>query len=116
MDLYVANLGRSSGAGESAKLFQNSCDWGNNWLAVKLQGTQSNRDGIGARITVVAGDKTQIREVSSGRSNMGQNMMAAHFGIGSAQAVDSITITWPSGTVQTLTDVAVNQRLTVVEP
>ncbi|HIN06503.1 MAG TPA: hypothetical protein EYM65_09750, partial [Dehalococcoidia bacterium] len=53
LDLYVANLGRSSGAGESAKLFQNSCDWGNNWLAVKLQGTQSIRDGIGARVTAV---------------------------------------------------------------
>ena len=54
LDLYVADLGRSSSAGESAKLFQNSCDWGNNWLAVKLHGTQSNRDGIGARVIAAA--------------------------------------------------------------
>ncbi len=82
LDLYVANLGRSSGAGESAKLFQNSCDWGNNWLAVKLQGTQSNRDGIGARVTAVAGGQTQIREVMAGSSSGSQNMLPVHFGLG----------------------------------
>jgi hypothetical protein len=110
LDLLVGNLG------QRAKLFQNLCESGNSWLLVDPVGTVSNRDGIGARITLVTGGKTQIREVSSGRSNMGQNMLEVHFGLGGATLVDSVTIRWPSGTVQTLTDVAANQRLTVVEP
>ena len=64
----------------------------------------------------MAGGKTQIREIASGGSMMGQNMLEAHFGLGAAALADSVTIRWPSGTVQTLTDVAVNQRLTVTEP
>ena len=110
LDLFVGNLGGSP------RLYRNECDYRNNWLVIRTVGTASNRDGIGARITVDVDGVSMIREVAGGRSNMGQNMMAAHFGTGPAQAVDSITITWPSGTVQTLTDVAVNQRLTVVEP
>ena len=46
---------------------------------------------------------------------MGQNMLAAHFGLGQADTADSVTVKWPSGKVQTLTDVAANQRLVVVE-
>ena len=110
LDLYVANLG------QRAKLFQNVCQSGNSWLVLKTVGTTSNRDGIGARITVVTGGKTQIREIASGASMMGQNMLEAHFGLGAATLADSVTIRWPSGTVQTLTGVAVNQRLTVTEP
>ena len=110
LDIYLANLG------QTAKLFQNTCQSGNGWLVIKTVGVSSNRDGIGARITVVAGGKTQIREISSGASMMGQNTLEAHFGLGTATLVDSVTARWPSGTVQTLTDVVVNQRLTITEP
>ena len=110
LDLYVANLG------QPAKLFQNVCQSGNSWLTIKTVGTTSNRDGIGARITVVAGGKAQIREIASGASMMGQNMLEAHFGLGSVTLADSVTVRWPSGKVQTLTGVAVNQRLTITEP
>ena len=110
LDLFVGNLGGPP------RLYRNECNYGNNWLVIKTVGTASNRDGIGARITVDVDGVSMIREVAGGRSNMGQNMRAAHFGIGSVDAVAAVTITWPSGTVQTLTDVAVNQRLTVVEP
>ena len=110
LDLFVANHG------QRARLFQNVCDSGNNWLVVRTAGTQSNRDGIGARITLDTAGVRQIREISSGGSQMGQNMLAAHFGLGTATLVDSLTIRWPSGRVQTLTDVTVNQRLTVAEP
>ena len=96
-------------------LLQNQCDSSNNWLIVDVRGTVSNRDGIGARITVTAGDTVQIREVSAGGSQMGQNMPGAHFGLASADSVDLLTIRWPSGNVQTITDVPANQRLTIVE-
>lgn len=110
LDLFIVNLG------QKAKLFHNICQSRNAWLTVKTEGTISNRDGIGARITVSANGTTQIREIASGSSQMGQNMMAAHFGLGEATSIDSITIKWPSGIVQTLTDLTVNQRLTVTEP
>jgi hypothetical protein len=105
-----------TGYGGSASLYKNRCLSGDNWLTVQTVGTTANRDGIGARITLVAGGKTQIREVLSGASHMGDNMRAAHFGLGTAPVVDSLTVRWPGGKAQTLTDVATNQRITVTEP
>ena len=110
LDLLVSNYG------QRARLLRNACDSGNNWLSVVARGTASNRDGIGARITVSAGGTTQVREITAGASQMGQNMLEAHFGLGTADIVDSITVSWPSGKVQTITGAAANQRLTVIEP
>ena len=109
LDLLISNYGQAS------KLLQNKCDSGNNWLIVDVRGTVSNRDGIGARITLTAGDTAQIREVSAGGSQMGQNMPGAHFGLGAADTVGSISVRWPSGKVQTITELPANQRLTIVE-
>ena len=116
LDLYVANLGRSAARGEPARLFQNRCEWGNNWLIVKPVGTVSNRDGIGARVSITADGHAQIREITAGASNSSQNMLPAHFGLGQSSVVDELRIQWPSGAVQTLRDVAPNQVLTVLEP
>ena len=110
LDLFVGNFG------ERATLFQNLCDSNGRWLVINTVGTTSNRDGIGARITLLTDGDLQIREISAGRSNMGQNMREAHFGLGSADTVDSITVRWPSGKTQTLTNVPANQRLTITEP
>lgn len=115
LDLYMVNLGKAANVGERAKLFQNSCDWENNWLIIKTVGTTSNRDGIGARVSITAGGRTQIREVAAGTSDKCQNMLAVHFGLGKETMVDSVQILWPSGTVQALTDVSPNQRITVLE-
>ena len=109
LDLFVVNLG------QAAKLLRNSCESASNWLIVKPVGTSGSGDAVGARITVEAGGKAQIREVTAGSSQMGQNMLAAHFGLGQADSVDSVTVKWPSGKVQTLTNVAANQHLVVVE-
>ena len=116
LDLYVANLGRSAAAGEPARLFRNRCEWGNNWLILRTVGTSSNRDGIGARITLTAGGRSQIREIAAGSSNSSQNMLPVHFGLGQEATVDEITVRWPSGTVQQVRDVSPNQVLTLTEP
>ena len=58
----------------------------------------------------------RVREVSSGSSQMGQNMMMVHFGLGTTTMADSVTIKWPSGKERILTDVKVNQLITVTEP
>ena len=85
-------------------------------MRVHLQGNASGTDGLGAKIEVKAGGKTQVRKVVSGASFMGQNMLDAHFGIGEADEIVSVTVYWPSGKVQWLLDVEVDEVLTVVEP
>ena len=91
-------------------------EYGNNWLVVKTVGKTSNRDGIGARITVKVGGVSQVREVASGRSFMGHPMIAPHFGLGGADMVDEIVVRWPSGAVQTVSSVEPNRRITITEP
>ncbi|MEZ4700751.1 MAG: FG-GAP-like repeat-containing protein [Rhodothermales bacterium] len=109
-DLFLVNHGGPT------KLFRNDNANGNRWLIVDLVGTTSNRDGIGARIAVSTPDgATQTVETRSGSSLSGGDDIGAYFGLGSNLSISSIQITWPSGVVQTLTGIAVNQRLTITE-
>lgn len=85
-----------------------------NWLMIRTRGTASNRDGIGARIEVSAPDFSRVKEVKSGYSMFSSNDLRVHFGLGDLERVD-VTIRWPSGTVDTLTDVPANRLLTIVE-
>jgi hypothetical protein len=86
-----------------------------NWLIVKLTGTKSNRSAIGARVTLEAGGRTQIDEVMSGSSYYSQNDLRLHFGLGKSARVDKLTVRWPSGGSESLTDVAANQLIRIVE-
>ena len=72
----------------------------NHWIAIRTVGTKSNRDGIGARISVKAGARTLVDEVRSGSSYNSSSDMRVHFGLGSATKVDSIQIRWPSGLLE----------------
>lgn len=92
-------------------------DGGNlkNWVGIKLVGRRSNRDGIGAKVRLVAGGVTQIREVKSGSSYASGSDMRLLFGLGDTQHVEKITIVWQRGTTQALEDVSINQYLTIVE-
>ncbi|HNV28177.1 MAG TPA: FG-GAP-like repeat-containing protein, partial [Cyclobacteriaceae bacterium] len=88
-----------------------------NWVAVKLEGGISNRSAIGARVTVVTTipARSQIREVSSRTGYGSQNSLIQHFGLGSATSITSITVSWPSGIVQTISNPGINQILNIVE-
>ena len=86
-----------------------------NWILLKLVGTKSNRDAIGARVTLHAGDHQQMQEVRSGGGYISQSDFRLHFGLGKASRVDSIEIRWPSGLVQRLENVAINRIITVRE-
>jgi hypothetical protein len=99
------------------------CDsqWKRNWIKVKIVGVKSNRTGIGARVKVVARTQkdarqplAQIDEVRSGGSYYSQNDLRLHFGLDEATIVDSIEVRWPSGQVDSFTNLAVN-RLYVLE-
>jgi hypothetical protein len=88
---------------------------GNHWLTLKLKGTVSNRNGVGARMLLRVGDVTQMREVKSGGSYQSHSDFRQHFGLGAASRVDQIEIRWPGGQTQKLVDVKADQILTVVE-
>jgi hypothetical protein len=111
-DLFICNGGGSTVG--SYILYHNNGN-SNGWLKVVLRGTESNLCGIGAKLRLVAGGKTQFREYT-GQHYMSQNYIPVHFGLGQATQVGSLTITWPSGTTQTLTNIAIDQTITVVEP
>ena len=87
----------------------------NAWLTLKLIGTHSNRDAIGAQVKVTTGNLTQIREVRSGSSYLSQSDMRLHFGVGKHRRVDRVEIRWPSGLQEQLEGVEANQTLTLVE-
>lgn len=101
----------------STRIYENTAP-GNakrHWLIVDPEGTTSNRDGVGARIRVRTGSLIQTREIQAGTSFNSGNPYYAHFGLDRAKKVD-LEITWPSGVVQRLQNVAVDRYLTVVEP
>ncbi len=95
-------------------LLKNLGDRGN-WILIKLLGTKSNRDAIGARVILRAAGHEQLQEVRSGGSYISQSDFRLHFGLGHAKNVDSLQIRWPSGSVETLENVPANQILTIRE-
>ena len=116
LDIYLGNMGGDESTGTN-RLFQNTCTNGNNWIIIKTVGTESNSDGIGARITSTSASGEQMREVRSGSTHHSNNMIPVHFGLGSDTQTD-IEITWPSGTVQNVSfnSEEINQVQTVIEP
>jgi hypothetical protein len=116
LDILVMNNG------QPAELLRNEGGNEQHWLQVELRGKGvkgavrgSNRDGIGARVMVRTGPLTQRDFVRSGSSYCSQSMLRRHFGLGAAAVVDELEVRWPSGIVDRLRNVRVNQRVTVVE-
>ena len=88
---------------------------GNNWIKIELTGTKSNTNAYGARVKVMAGESIQYREHTSAHGYNSANDYRLHFGLANEENIDSIEIIWPSGERQLLTDVAVNQTLSIEE-
>jgi hypothetical protein len=95
------NDGRESAVinnnGAQPSLLVNVAPNSNHWIGIALQGARSNRDGIGARVTITAGGRRQVQEVRSGSSYISSSDLRLHFGLGIAGSVDSILVEWPSG-------------------
>ena len=87
----------------------------NNFLTFDLEGVLSNRDGIGARVTIYGPFGQQMREIRSGESYGIQNSLTANFGLGLATSIDSAIISWPSGIIDKLLATEANQFLTIEE-
>jgi enediyne biosynthesis protein E4 len=80
----------------------------NHWVAFRLVGTRSNRDAIGAKVTVKVGKRTLVDEVRSGSSYISSSDMRIHFGIGRAAKIDGVEVRWPSGLVENFQNVPID--------
>ncbi|HVR71760.1 MAG TPA: CRTAC1 family protein [Vicinamibacteria bacterium] len=109
VDVLVMNMN------EPPSLLRNDYAGENRWLAVKLQGTRSNRAGLGATVVVSAGGRKQARAVLSQSSYYSHDDLRAHFGLGANARAERVEVRWPSGHVDTLRDVPAGQVITVEE-
>ncbi len=109
LDILVTNLD------DRPTLLRNDVGNRHNWLGVELVGRKSNRSGIGARLYLAAGGEVQVRDIISGSSFLSSEDPRAHFGLGRIETVDSLQVRWPSGVVQLLKNLRINQYLVVEE-
>jgi hypothetical protein len=109
LDVVINNIG------DVPSLLRLDSSNGNHWLQIYTIGTKSNRAGIGARIVCVTGDIQQIDEVRSGGSYLSQSDLRVHFGLGKAKQVDLLEIRWPSGIVDKVQKLGVDQLIYVKE-
>ncbi len=115
LDLVVANVGWDDDVtGARFAVLRNDAAAGH-WLRLALEGTASNRDGIGAVVTVSTRDGTQLREVSGGDGYVSASARDPHFGLGANARVARVEIRWPSGTVDVLRDVDADQVVAIRE-
>lgn len=92
-------------------MFYNYSQNPGNWLKLNLEGVESNKDAIGARIEIGIGENLQYRSVRCGEGYLAQNSLIQHFGLGEADSIDYVKITWPSGQIDWYYDVSVNNTI-----
>jgi hypothetical protein len=102
-------------AGEPPVLLRNDGGNRNNWLGLKLVGAKSNRDAVGAKVTIKVGSARRTKQLLGGTSYCSSSDQRLLFGLGGAQKIDEVEVRWPSGAVTTLKDVAPGRYLTVKE-
>src|SRR3989440_135225 len=102
-------------AGEPPVLLRNDGGNRNHWLGVRLVGTKSNRDGVGARVTVTAGGARRSKYVLGGTSYLSTSDTRLLFGLGASQKADELEVKWPSGQSSTLKNVSADQYVTIRE-
>jgi enediyne biosynthesis protein E4 len=109
MSAVISNMNAPS------SLLVNQVRYPNHWLGLKAVGTKSNRDGIGARITVKMGARTLVDEVRSGSSYDSNNDIRIHFGLGTATKIDWVQVRWPSGLSERFENIAADSIQIVKE-
>src|SRR5258708_37614885 len=109
MDGVVVN------SGYSPLLLHNSGANGKHFLNIRLLGTKTNRDAMGARIHVVGGTMSQIREIAGGGSYLSQSDLRANFGLGKAKRAEIVEIAWPSGQQQVFRNVEADRFYLIEE-
>ncbi len=101
--------------GDYPSLLRNDGGNANHWLTVLLIGTKSNRDGIGASLKLISEGFVHVEQAKGGMSYMSASDPRIHFGLGKRTKIESLEITWPSGQVDRLTNLAIDQIIAVKE-
>ncbi len=109
LDILVSNNG------QTPQLLRNDGGNANHWLEIFLIGTKSNRDGVGARVKLAAGDLVLYDQRKGGMSYQSAQDPRLHFGLGQREKIDTLEITWPSGAVTKLSNVKADQIISVKE-
>ena len=109
IDVLISNID------DRPQLLRNTGKSGGNWLELKLTGTKSNRDAIGAQVKVKSGSLTQYDHVRAGGSFLSSNDPRLHFGLGKNGSADEIEVRWPTGIIERFAPVRANQILTLTE-
>ena len=109
VDVVVLNIR------QQPTILRNESPGNHRWLQIQLRGVRSNRDGVGARVQVAAGDLVQTAQVHSGRGYQSHWGTRLHFGLGNRSGADRVEVHWPGGGTDVLEHVSANQRLTIIE-
>jgi hypothetical protein len=109
IDVLIMNMG------EAPSLLRNDLKSANHWIKVKLEGTKSNRDALGATVTVEAGGMKQTEARVSQSSYISHNDPRMHVGLGKAERVEKFTVRWPSGAIEQFPGAAAGQLVLLVE-
>ncbi len=116
LDLFVTNGEDNTDFNTGPQFLYHNSGNGNHWLKIKLVGTTSNRQGLGAKVTFRARRLTQFRELNGADGHFyGQGAAPLHFGVGPVTMISRIMVEWPSGRVQQVRRVAVDQEITITE-
>ena len=109
LDILVSNNG------QRPQLLRNDGGNANHWLQTLLIGTKSNRDGVGARVKVTAGDLVLHHEKKGGMSYESAQDPRLHFGLGNRTQVDAVEVLWPSGGQTRVANIKADQIVTIKE-
>ena len=102
LDIVINNNPGDSGRAElsRATLLRNNVGERRNWLAIELRGTESNRDAVGASVTLEVGNEKLMRLVSAGSGFASQQSARLYFGLGDKTEIDVLTVRWPNGRIE----------------
>lgn len=114
-DLYVVNGWDAWPFYDGPQVVYRNNGNSNHWVKLRLIGTVSNRDAIGARVRLFCGDLVQYRVQTAGQVDMAQSTKDVHFGLGQETVIDSVTIWWPSGQCETFAGLAADQTYVIAE-
>ena len=116
LDLFVTNGEDGTDFISGPQFLYHNGGNGNRWLGVKLIGTSSNRQALGAKVTIQTGSRIQYRELNGADGHyLSQGAAPLHFGLGQVGKVDQLTIKWPSGLSNILSNVSADQQIVVTE-
>ena len=117
LDIITNTNPGDSGDASKARpaLLRNNIGARRNWLAVELEGTQSNRDAVGAMVTIETGGEKQLRLLSAGSGFASQNSARLYFGLNDKTQVDALTVRWPSGRVERFENIKAKALVRIVE-